>query len=201
MKTLLLEQLCEAGREFYGRGWMLATAGNLSARLERDPLRYAVTASGGHKGRLTPADFITFGPGLSNPSDARKPSAETVVHDRLYAAVECGAILHVHGPFMTLVARHWLAHGSVDVSGFEYVKALGFWEPGAVVTIPIVPNHDALEALADAVVAGRGSPPVVLVASHGVYAWGDTVAAAQRHIEATEFLCQLVWHEKVAGLR
>lgn len=201
MTSHKLESLCAVGRKFYARGWMLATAGNLSVRLSATPLRYAVTASGGHKGQLTTADFIEFGAGMSNPGDSRKPSAETVVHDRLYASVDCGAILHVHGPHMTLVARHWHAAGRVDVSGFEYIKALGFWEPRAQVSLPVVQNHHALDALADAVCAARSSAPVVLVESHGVYAWGATVADAQRHIEATEFLCQMVWMEATAGRR
>ncbi len=197
----MIDALIEAGRDFHARGWMLATAGNLSARVASDPLRYAITASGGHKGRLQPSDFITLGLGLSDPDRPARPSAETVVHDALYAQRAPGAILHVHGPHITLVARHWLGAGGVDVSGFEYVKALGFWEPGARVVLPIVPNHDDIPRLADAVAAAAGNAPAVLVASHGVYAWGDSVADAVRHIEATEFLCTMVWLELSAGLR
>lgn len=201
MNHTLVEQLIGTANEFYLRGWLLATAGNLSVRVQDDPLRYAITASGGHKGRLTPGDFVAFSLGMNAPSSPRKPSAETVVHDWLYAHLRCGSIQHIHGPAVTLVSRHWQAAGHVDVSGFEYVKALGFWERDANVRIPIVPNHHDLSELADAVVQAATGVPAVLVAGHGVYAWGTDVAEAQRHIEATEFLCRMAWEEAKAGIR
>lgn len=190
-RSALAQQLARTGAEFYERGWMLGTAGNLSARL--DDRRYLVTASGGHKGRLTSDDFIMFEHGMTNPDCERRPSAETVVHDRLYTSVAPGAVLHVHGPWVTLVSRRFSDRGAVDVSGWEYVKGLGFWDAGARVELPIVPNHHHIPALADAVAAAAGEAPCVLVDGHGVYAWGDDIAAAQRHIECTEFLCRLIW--------
>jgi methylthioribulose-1-phosphate dehydratase len=201
MQLRILERLVDCGREFYSRGWMLATAGNLSARVNDEPLRYAITTSGGHKGRLEAHNFVELSLGMQDPSSTAKTSAETVVHDLLYAKLGCGAILHVHGPYITLASRRWRDSGALDVSGFEYVKALGFWGKDAVVKLPIVPNHHDLQALATAVADAAGVVPVVLVESHGVYAWGDTIADAQRHIEATEFLCQMAWEEGRAGLR
>lgn len=192
--------LVDVGREFYDRGWMLGTAGNLSVRTSDAPLRYTITASGGHKGRLTRDDFVSFELGMSSPSSDRKPSAETVVHDRLYATRNPGAVLHVHSPHAVLAGRHLAEDGAVDVSGWEYVKGLGFWDDGAVVRLPVVPNHHDLTALGDAVADAATEVPCVLVAGHGVYAWGDTVLAAQRHIECTEALCHLVWESaKVHG--
>lgn len=189
--------LIDVGREFYGRGWMLGTAGNLSVRTGDDPLRYTVTASGGHKGRLQPHDFVTFGLGMSEPSSDRKPSAETVVHDLLYATRAPGAILHVHSPYAVLAGRHLVEDGAVDLTGWEYVKGLGFWDEGAVVRAPVVPNHHGLVELGDAVAEAASDVPCVLVDGHGVYAWGDTVHAAQRHVECLEALCQLVWESAI----
>lgn len=186
--------LAAVGREFYTRGWMLATAGNLSARLCDQ--RYLITASGGHKGQLTDADFIEFRTGMVSSEPARKSSAETIVHDLLYAEhprERVGAILHVHAPYLTLVSRALLSDGAVEFHGWEYVKALGFWERDARVRMPIVPNHHDLDELGRAVAQAVNDVPAVLVAGHGVYAWGPTIADAQRHIEATEFLCHLQW--------
>src|SRR5215510_1986977 len=47
------EHLTALGRDFYRRGWVLGTSGNLSVVLNRDPLRIAITASSVDKGRLT----------------------------------------------------------------------------------------------------------------------------------------------------
>lgn len=190
-RTELAHDLARAGASFYQRGWMLGTAGNLSARL--DDRHYLVSASGGHKGQLGPEDFIVFELGMLAPDRPSKPSAETVVHDRLYATTDAGAVLHVHGPRVTLVSRMYAGAGRVDVSGWEYVKGLGFWDEGARVELPIVPNHHHIPDLADAVAAAAGGAPCVLVDGHGIYAWGADVASAQRHIECAEFLCDLVW--------
>lgn len=186
-------QLAAAGASFYARGWMLATAGNLSARVDGPADAFVVTASGGHKGQLTADDFLdgTVPDGVQ--AGARNPSAETVVHQRLYAARprEAFAILHVHAPYLTLMSRVGASDGRVSFSGWEYVKALGFWEPSADVWVPVVPNHHELSRLADAVAAAADEAPAVLVDGHGVYAWGESIAAAQRHIEAVEALSQL----------
>lgn len=186
-------QLAAAGASFYARGWMLATAGNLSARIDGADQAFVVTASGGNKGQLTPSDFLegTLPDGVQ--AGSRKPSDETVVHRQLYAARprEAFAILHVHAPYLTLMSRLGAAQRRVSFAGWEYVKALGFWEADAEVWVPIVPNHHDLAQLAQAVAAAAGETPAVLVDGHGVYAWGESIASAQRHIEAVEVLSQL----------
>lgn len=189
-------ELSHVGSVFYRHGWMLGTAGNLSARIGSGD-RYVVTASGGHKGELSERDFVSLRLGLTDASpESRRYSAETVVHDRLYAADDAiGSILHIHGPFVTLVSRLARERGSIDVSGFEYVKGLGFWGVGARVTIPVVPNHHDIPALAEAVVNAKTAVPGVLVESHGLYAWGSDIQSARAHVECIEFLAQMVWRE------
>ena len=44
--------LVSVARGFYARGWLMGTSGNLSAVVEREPLRLAITASGVDKGEL-----------------------------------------------------------------------------------------------------------------------------------------------------
>lgn len=175
---------------------MLATGGNLSARAGTIGV---MTASGGHKGRLTPADFLHWEIGSAFPTDP-KPSAEALVHAAVYRVrPEAGAVLHVHSPYVTLLSKAAQAEPAVSVAGYEFVKALGFWDEDAEVSLPIVPNHASIPALADAVEKAAGAPPAVLVAGHGLYAWGDSIAAAQRHVEATEFLCRMVWETRRAS--
>src|SRR6476646_4140306 len=73
------EQLTALGRDFHRRGWVLGTSGNLSALLNRDPLRVAITASSVDKGRLT-EDQIPEIDSEARVVNAvqRKPSAETL---------------------------------------------------------------------------------------------------------------------------
>src|SRR5699024_9003075 len=105
LETLLA--LCDAGASFEQRGWMLATAGNLSARDSKDPAYYYVSASGRNKGKLHPTeDFVHMGLGMRTPAVHPKISAETIVHDQLYAAFPSAmSIQHVHAPYMTLISR------------------------------------------------------------------------------------------------
>jgi methylthioribulose-1-phosphate dehydratase len=39
--------------------------------------------------------------------------------------------------------------------------------------------------------------PGILVAGHGLYAWGDSLAEAQRHVEILEFLFSVVLQKKL----
>ncbi|MFV3308927.1 class II aldolase/adducin family protein, partial [Pseudomonas sp. NY15181] len=52
----LTEQIIEAGRFLYGRGWSPATSSNYSARLAAD--RALLTVSGKHKGQLGVDDVL-----------------------------------------------------------------------------------------------------------------------------------------------
>jgi methylthioribulose-1-phosphate dehydratase len=36
-----------------------------------------------------------------------------------------------------------------------------------------------------------------LVRGHGLYAWGETLAAAKRHVEGLEFLLSCLWQERL----
>lgn len=199
LETMLA--LCKAGESFERRGWMLATAGNLSVRDAKDPEYYFVSASGVQKGDLHPTqDFVRVGLGMQVPVDAPKVSAETIVHDKLYALrPDIVSVQHVHAPKMTLISRAIGAQNPWHIHGLEYIKALGFWDEGDVVHVPVVANYHAIPQLADAVVAAAQQDtrvPCVLVEGHGVYAWGSSVAAARRHLEAIEFLAGICWEER-----
>jgi methylthioribulose-1-phosphate dehydratase len=195
--------LIEAGRVMESRGWVPATSGNLSVRLGETPFVYAMSASGGAKGRLTGEDFIEFAPGMRRIDGASAPrsSAETEVHDLLYASLSPGCVLHGHPFHATLVSRRRLEAGFVRFEGWELIKALGFWGERDVVSVPVVANHAAIPALARAVAeAATAQVPAVMVAGHGVYAWGASVPDALRHLEAIEVLSALVWEEfRVTG--
>src|SRR5437016_3299228 len=57
-RKTLLKALVDCGRQFYERRWMWGTSGNLSVKLNQDPLEIAITPSGMSKGDLTTKDLI-----------------------------------------------------------------------------------------------------------------------------------------------
>ena len=190
--TASAQNLIEAGLFIDARGWVPATSGNFSARL--DDGRIAMTVSGRHKGRLTPADIMLIdceGRSL----DGQRPSAETRLHTaiyRRYPAIRC--VLHPHSPGATLLSR-LRTQGPLILENYELLKALGDIRTHETrVTVPIFPNDQDIDRLAgegNRWIDRHGDIHAYIIASHGFYTWGRFVAEALRQVEALEFLFEI----------
>ncbi|MHB2016601.1 MAG: methylthioribulose 1-phosphate dehydratase [Candidatus Xenobia bacterium] len=191
-----MDALIRAAQAFYARGWLLGTSGNLSVLSSREPLTFNITASGLHKGELTPADLLLVnGEGKVLQGHGR-PSAETLLHAAIYRKFEAGAVYHVHSVKSALVSG--LAQDVVRFQGLEMIKGLDIWSEGAVVEIPVVDNLADIPRLADAVAqAARPDVPGLLVRNHGIYAWGRGPHEARRHVEIIEYLCDYQYHSRL----
>lgn len=183
--------LVEVGRFFAARGSVPATSGNFSVRL--DARSCAITRSGVDKGELAPADILVADIHAPPPAGA---SAETPLHLALYRdRPEIGAVVHTHAD-----AAAVLSFAGVDLalSGWELLKAFsGVTSHEATVGIPVFPNEQDTSALAGRVsarLAKEPSAPAYLLAGHGLYTWGRTLAEAKRHAVALEHLlaCELL---------
>jgi methylthioribulose-1-phosphate dehydratase len=75
------DAIVRAGRRMDARGWVPATAGNISVRLGPD--RIAITRSGTHKGYLDDSSVMEVDLEGRAITPAR-PSAETGLHCQLY---------------------------------------------------------------------------------------------------------------------
>jgi len=185
----------EAGRWAAARGWTPATSGNFSVRV--DARRIAITASGGDKGALDPADVLVVG--LDEAPDPRA-SAEAPLHAMLYRErPETGAVLHVHSLAATVVSRRSAQDGAVRIAGVELLKAFGGIDTHeATLEVPVFDNDQDVTALAARVRDRLARLPAAwgyLIAGHGLYAWGRDVAEARRHLEAFDFLFQVILTE------
>jgi methylthioribulose-1-phosphate dehydratase len=182
-------------RELSEAGWTPATSSNFSLRL--DERHAAITVSGRDKGRLTEADIMVVDmDGRAVGSDHR-PSAETLLHTRLYARfAEIGCVLHTHSRVQTVASRLFAGAGQVRLEGYELLKAFhGNTTHEAEIDLPVLPNSQDMPALAaqvDALLDDRCMWGY-LIDGHGLYAWGRDMAEARRHLEAFEFLlgCEL----------
>lgn len=184
------------------RGWLPATSGNLSVLVTDEPLRIAITRSGADKQQLRRTDVLLIDENMASAFDSPyRPSAETSVHIELYRKFHCRCIVHVHTVFNNLVSEIWGPAGEVRIANHELLKAFGHFEENAVIHVPIVPNHSDLTRLGQAVSdVAVMEVPVVFVRQHGVYAWGETVDAARRHLEAIEFLSEYLYRMQVLNL-
>ncbi|MGD8190845.1 methylthioribulose 1-phosphate dehydratase [Brevibacillus ginsengisoli] len=195
-------QLDDVKMTFARRDWFPGTSGNLSIKIESDPLLFAVTASGKDKTKCTSEDYLVVDEN-SEPVEQTtlKPSAETLIHAVVYKNFATArACFHVHTISNNVISELYYGQRSFSIQGQELIKGLGIWEENARITVPIVENYADIPTLASAIEQViTPDVPGVLIRNHGIYAWGDSDLAAKRHLEAFEFLFD--YHLKVLQLR
>lgn len=182
-------------RELAQLGWTPATSSNFSERL--DGSHAAITVSGRDKGRLVEDDIMVVD--LEGRAVGRqlRPSAETLLHTRLYRRFpEVGCVLHTHSRVQTVASRLYAREGHVRLEGYELLKAFeGNSTHETAIEVPVFANTQDMTVLSAQVDELLDRQPMwgYLIDGHGLYAWGRTMADARRHLEAFEFLlgCEL----------
>ena len=188
----LAAEIVAASRAFWARGWAPATSGNFSARLDDGAV--LVTASGLDKGELDEGGLLTVDHhGAPTPPSPGRPSAETALHLALYRRFpDALAVFHVHSPAATTLSRVVGPGSEVRLEGWELLKALsGVSTHEHVEVVPVVDNDQdtrRLAAHADERLDRLPGAHAYLIAGHGLYTWGRSVAEARRHVEALEAL-------------
>ncbi|WP_285436466.1 methylthioribulose 1-phosphate dehydratase [Pseudomonas sp. fls2-241-R2A-110] len=191
----LAQEIIDAGRFLYGRGWSPATSSNYSTRLSATEA--LLTVSGKHKGQLGVDDVLATDLSGNSLEPGKKPSAETLLHTQLYNwRAEIGAVLHTHSVNATVLSR--LTPGEfIDFEDYELQKAFsGISTHESRVRVPIFDNDQDIARLAAKVQPWLEAHPDCvgyLIRGHGLYTWGARMSDALRQIEAFEFLfeCEL----------
>lgn len=194
--STLARRLAEAGRDFYERGWMLGTSGNLSVVASSEPLRLAITASGAHKGRLAPAHILQIDAVGEVTRGNGRPSDETRLHLTVVRVRGAGAVLHTHSVWSTLLSEAFAPEGRLLIEGFEMLKGLsGVRTHEHCEKLPVIENSQDMEALersfAEVLEKFPGAHGVLL-RGHGLYTWGRDLDEARRHVEILEFLLEVI---------
>ena len=188
----------EMARFAGARGWVPATSGNFSVRM--DEKSAALTATGANKAALTEEGVIEARiEGAKHP----RASAEAPLHLARYAAAPgIGAISHMHSLAATVLSRRHEKAGVLRLEGWELLKAFsGITTHETSLDVPIVPNDQDTDRLAQHVEERLAATPSAcgyLIAGHGLYVWGRTVAETIRHMEAFDFLLTAQMHEEGA---
>jgi methylthioribulose-1-phosphate dehydratase len=185
--------LCEVGRIIDSKEKVPATSGNFSVRLPDGTI--AITVSGKHKGRLQIDDIMLIDAD-ANSLDGKKPSAETLLHTSLYKHFpEIGCVLHPHSINSVLVSR--IFKNEIVLENYELLKAFnGIATHEARLVVPIFANDQDIPRLAAEVecyLERHQKCYGYVIAGHGFYTWGESVAETLRHIEALDYLfdCEL----------
>ncbi len=196
--------LIESGHDFHRRGWSLGTSSNYSVVVNRDPLTLVMTGSGFDKGRLTPEQFVLVDEQARALSAAfPKPSAEALLHTALAKAAGAGAVLHTHSICGTVLSEGFQDTGHLPIAGYEMLKGLtGISTHESAIEVEIFPNTQDIASLAY-VIESRVSDAAkplrhgFLIAGHGLYTWGENLAAARRQVEIYEFLFEVVAQKRL----
>jgi methylthioribulose-1-phosphate dehydratase len=186
--------LARESARFAALGWMRGTSGNLSLVLEREPLRLAVTASGKDKGDLSASNIVVVDDeGRAVDPDAGRPSAEAAFHARIAQCSGAGAVVHVHHLGAVVAADRFPS--GITVEGLEMLKGIGRKADGDPVTIPVVANSQDMFELGDRFVRVFDSgTPAVVIARHGLYAWGADMLQARHHTEIVAWVFDYLLH-------
>ena len=185
------------------RGWCDGTGGNFSCVLNQEPLELLMAPSGVDKGLVAPDDLITVDGDGQLLDGNGKPSAETLLHLAIVKSRGAGAVLHTHSQAATLLSKLACPSGEsagwIQVTGLEMLKGLeGIKSHEEEVKIPVLANDQDLKRLSKA--AQPFLPDArhgLLIAGHGLYAWGANLEVAKRHLEILEFLLENQWREQL----
>jgi len=190
-------RLASIAREFQVRGWALGTSGNLSAVVEREPLKLAMSPSGVDKGELLAEQILMIDEHAVVIGDYHaKPSDESPLHIRIIKERGAGAVLHTHSIWNTILSDIHAADGGLSIEGYEMLKGLeGVGTHEHREWLPILENSQDMLALADGIGDTLGKHQdahAFLLHRHGLYSWGRDLAQAKRHVEIIEFLLEAV---------
>ena len=144
--------------------------------------------------------------GVTSGEVARcRPSAETTIHLAIYRTrPDTRVALHVHTVASTLTTPDGAFAAAAEEDrvprrtffGLELIKGWDLWDEHATAHLPVFPNWPEVPRIARDIEAfyrthSNERVPALLIASHGITAWGSDAFTANRHLEVTEFLCQV----------
>ena len=191
MSAALRESICRVGASLYQRGYVHASAGNLSARLPDGG--FLITPTDACLGTLDPARLAEVGPDGQQRSGDRA-SKTLVLHRRIYAAEpEAGCVLHTHSTH--LVAASLLA----TTPGADLLPPITPYFVMKVGHVPLIPYHRpgdpaVADLVAQAIAAAQaaGTPlRAVMLARLGPNVWHRTPEEASAVLEELEETARL----------
>jgi ribulose-5-phosphate 4-epimerase/fuculose-1-phosphate aldolase len=189
-EAALREELCRVGASLYARGYVHASAGNLSVRLADG---WLITPTDACLGALDPARLARIdAQGRQTGGD---PASKTLaLHRRIYdAAPEARCVIHTHSTHLVALtlAGVWRMDDIVPPITPYFVMKVGH--------VPLVPYHRPgdpvvadLVAARIAEFAARGTPiRAVMLERLGPNVWHRTPAEAMAALEELEETAKL----------
>jgi ribulose-5-phosphate 4-epimerase/fuculose-1-phosphate aldolase len=191
------DEICRIGRSLFERGYVHATAGNISVRLDDG---FLITPTDACLGHLDPARLARLDANLRQ-THGDLASKTMALHARIYGSArlfdpDTRCVIHTH-------STHCVAL-TLNAPGAELLPALTPYFVMKVGHVPVIPYHRpgapeaaALVALTIEQYGTRGTPiRAVVLERLGPNAWHGSPAAAMAVLEELEetarlwFLCR-----------
>lgn len=197
MVDSLKQAVCAANLELVRSGLVLLTWGNASG-IDRDAGLVVIKPSGVSYAAMTPEDMVVVQLNDGRVVEGRyKPSVDLPTHLALYRAwPHLGGIVHTHSHYATCWAQACRPIPCFGTTHADFVH--GDIPITDCLTQTEVANH--YEANIAGVILRRFEGidprhyPGVLVANHGPFAWGATVAAAVENAIILEEVAKMAMH-------
>jgi L-fuculose-phosphate aldolase len=175
------DEIVHLGRMLYQRGFIAATDGNISARLDDD--RILITPTCMCKGQMHPDDLVIIDRHGRKLEGERNVSSEVQMHLLVYnMRPDVQAIVHAHPPTATGFAAAGIALDQPLIS--EVVLTLG--------AVPLAPyGCPGTQALSDSLRPLIPLHDAILMANHGVVAYADELTRAFMHMETVEHFAKI----------
>lgn len=184
------EEICRIGNSLFARGYVHATAGNISVRLEDG---YLITPTDACLGALDPARLARLD-AQGHQLDGDRASKTLALHRRIYAAdTDARCVIHTHSTHLVALtlAGVWSASDILPPITPYFVMKVGH--------VPLIPYHRPGDpAVGDAVAAhiaaahAAGAPiRAVMLDRLGPNVWSESPAAAMAVLEELEETAKL----------
>ncbi len=186
----LREEICQIGRSLFERGYVHATAGNISVRIEQG---FLITPTDACLGTLDPARLaLVRADGVQASGD--RASKTLALHRRIYQADDSArCVIHTHSTHLVALtlAGVWHPDDILPPITPYYVMKVGH--------VPLIPYHRpgdpaAAELVAQRIAAARdaGKPlRAVMMERLGPNVWHDSPHAASAVLEELEETAKL----------
>ena len=174
-------EIVSFGKMIYNRGYVAATDGNLSVRLDKNRILSTPTAMS--KGMMKPSDMVIVDMEGRRISGKRNVSSEIAMHLLIYKMrPDIHGIVHAHPQTATGFAAAGMALNvplvCEVVIGLGSIPLAKYGTPGTCELTdalePLVPQYDA-----------------ILMSNHGVVAYADTLHNAYMKMETVEHFAQI----------
>jgi L-fuculose-phosphate aldolase len=180
----LIAQLADVGRTAVAQGLVLASGGNLSARLPGSD-EFVVTGTGTYLDRLDAGAFSIVRLDGQVRGGNPNPSSEWRLHQRSYLVrPDVNAVIHLHPQYAVLLDALGHEVRLISLDQAYYVRKIA--------RVPYFPSGS--DELADAAGEAARDCDAIILGFHGCSCLADTIAMAFRRAQNLEQAAMATFH-------